>query len=99
MCRARSIVFFSDCRIRGTLCSILVLISSFGVLLGFMAGHYLEYSETPRFALMFPILYIAFYSFMPETPYYLMKTNRIEVRIFFLVFLSYLFRRTTVVGI
>lgn len=67
-------------RIRGTLCSILVLGSTGGVLLGFIAGHFLEYAETPQFALMFPILYIAFFSFFPETPYYLMKSNRMEVR-------------------
>lgn len=67
------------CRIRGTLCSILVLAASIGTLFGFAAGHYLDYAETPRFALMFPILFIAFFSFMPETPYYFMKINRIEV--------------------
>lgn len=66
-------------RIRGTLCSILVLGSTGGVLLGFVAGHFLEYAETPRFALMFPILFITFFSFMPETPYYLMKINCMEV--------------------
>ncbi|XP_031630517.1 facilitated trehalose transporter Tret1-like [Contarinia nasturtii] len=65
-------------RIRGTLCTILVLGSTGGVLLGFVAGHFLDYSETPRISLMFPILFIAFFSFMPETPYYLMKTNRME---------------------
>ncbi|XP_055317544.1 facilitated trehalose transporter Tret1-like [Sitodiplosis mosellana] len=68
----------SEDRIRGTLCTILVLGSTGGVLLGFVAGHFLEYAETPRIALMFPILYIALFSFMPETPYYLMKTNRME---------------------
>lgn len=79
------ISFFVDVcyRIRGTLCTILVLGSTGGVLLGFIAGHFLEYAEAPRFALIFPILYIAFFSFMPETPYYLMKTNRMEVRLTF----------------
>ena len=90
------ISFFVDVcyRIRGTLCTILVLGSTGGVLLGFIAGHFLEYAEAPRFALIFPILYIAFFSFMPETPYYLMKTNRMEVRLTFtcsLIFSSTVF--------
>lgn len=59
-----------------------MLASSGGVLLGFLAGHYLSYEETPRIALVFPILFVAFFSFMPETPYYLMKTNHMEVGLF-----------------
>lgn len=66
-------------RVRGRLCTVLVLASSGGTLLGFMAGHFLEYAETPRFSLLFSVLFIATFSFMPETPYYLMKTNRMEV--------------------
>lgn len=51
-------------------------------MLGFIAGHFLEYHETPRISLIFPILFFALFSLMPETPYYLIKTNRLKVRIY-----------------
>lgn len=60
-----------------------MLASSGGALLGFLAGHYLSYEEIPRISLVFPILFVAFFSFMPETPYYLMKINQMEVRLGF----------------
>lgn len=66
-------------RIRGTLCSLVVLGSSFGMLLGFAAGHYLDYNDTPRIALVIPILFLALFSLMPETPHFLARTNRLEV--------------------
>lgn len=64
--------------IRGTLCTILVLASNGGVLLGFIFGHFLAYEQTPRISIIFPILFLIFYSFMPETPYYLMHSNRLK---------------------
>lgn len=75
-------------RIRGTLNTILVVATSGGTLIGFIAGHFLGYAEAPRLFLLFPILFIVSYSFMPETPYYLMKINRVKVRLKFMLFLS-----------
>lgn len=66
-------------RIRGTLNTMLVVATSGGTLIGFIAGHFLEYFSALRIFLLFPVLFIVSYSFMPETPYYLMKINRIEV--------------------
>lgn len=65
-------------RCRGALSSLLVLMSNFGILLGFAAGHFLSYEAVPRFFMIISILFIAIYSFMPETPYYLIKINEIE---------------------
>lgn len=66
-------------RVRGTLNTILVVATSGGTLIGLLAGHFLGYAEAPRIFLLFPVLFIVLYSFMPETPYYLMKINRMEV--------------------
>lgn len=66
-------------RVRGTLNTMLVVATSGGTLIGLLAGHFLGYVEAPRYFLLFPVLFIVLYSFMPETPYYLMKINRMEV--------------------
>lgn len=48
-------------------------------MIGFKAGHFLNYDLGPWFCLSFPVLFFVLYSFMHETPYYLMKNNRVEV--------------------
>lgn len=65
--------------VRGTLSTILVVASSGGAFLGFLAGHLLPYELGPWISLAFPIAFLCTYSFMPETPYFLMKSNRMEV--------------------
>lgn len=55
-----------------------MLCSCGGVVLGFVAGHYLDYHEIPLITMIFPITFFVLYSLMPETPYYLMKINRLE---------------------
>lgn len=71
--------FFAFRRVRGTLNTMLVVATSGGTLIGLLAGHFLAYATAPRIFLLFPILFIVSCSFMPETPYYLMKVNRMEV--------------------
>lgn len=56
----------------------MVVGSAGGVLIGFIAGDILSYEMGPWFCLSFPVLFFVLYSFMPETPYYLAKTNRME---------------------
>lgn len=73
------ISFFCICSVRGTLNTILVVATSGGTLLGLLAGHFLGYAVAPRLFLLFPVVFIVTCSFMPETPYYLMKVNRMEV--------------------
>lgn len=66
-------------RSRGGLGVLLVLQGNAGALIGFVIGHFLPYELGLWLCLLFPALFLAFYSFMPETPNYLIKTNRIEV--------------------
>lgn len=76
-----SVFILSVRRIRGQLNTILVVATSGGTFVGFVAGQFMDYADAPRIFLIFPVLFIVLCSFMPETPYYLMKTNRIEVYI------------------
>lgn len=72
--------------IRGTLSTILVVASSGGALLGFSAGNLLPYEFGPWLSLIFPILFLITYAFMPETPYFLMKSDRMEVCLLLIVY-------------
>lgn len=73
------IFLFSFHRSRGGLGVLLVLQGNAGSLLGFVIAHFLNYDLGLWLCLLFPALFLAMYSFMPETPSYLMKTNRMEV--------------------
>lgn len=48
-------------------------------MVGYITGHFLEYETGAWVCLSFSVLFFVLYSFMPETPYYLMKTARIKV--------------------
>lgn len=65
--------------IRGALGTILVIAFSGGEMVGYITGHFLAYETGAWLCLSFSVLFLVLYSFMPETPYYLMKTTRIKV--------------------
>ncbi|XP_055545655.1 facilitated trehalose transporter Tret1-like isoform X2 [Wyeomyia smithii] len=65
----------SEDRIRGMLASTLVLSCNFGILLVYILGNYLPYATIPWIMLLFPIAFIASFSFIPDTPFYLMRKN------------------------
>lgn len=65
--------------IRGSLGTILVMAFSGGEMVGYITGHFLAYDTGAWVCLSFAVLFFVLYSFMPETPYYLMKTARIKV--------------------
>lgn len=65
--------------IRGTLSTILVIANYGGALIGIAVGYFITYELGLWLSMLFPILFFALYAFMPETPYYLMKSNRMEV--------------------
>lgn len=66
--------------IRGTLGSIFVLSSNLGILLGFVMGYTLQYETLPLILMAGNILYLSGVIFLPETPQYLLRVGRIEVR-------------------
>lgn len=74
--------FFRGFRIRGALGSLVTLAGNVGVLFGFIAGNYLSYEAVPKVHLILPIIFLVFYFFFPESPWYLIKQNKLEVRVY-----------------
>lgn len=64
---------------RGRLGVLLVLQANVGSLIGFVIAHFLSYEVGLWLCLLFPALFLVLYSIMPDTPYYLMQANRMEV--------------------
>ncbi|EAT41204.1 AAEL007139-PA [Aedes aegypti] len=68
----------AHCKLRGMLGSVLVISLNVGILLGFVLGNSLSYFTVPIVMLVAPILFVVSTCFLPETPYCLLKQNRIE---------------------
>ncbi|XP_006617438.1 facilitated trehalose transporter Tret1-like [Apis dorsata] len=64
--------------IRGMLGSLLVFILNGGILLAYIIGAILSYRWFAIAMLIFPLFYIALFVFVPETPVYLIRRNRID---------------------
>lgn len=62
--------------IRGELGSYLILFLSAGNLIVFFAGTYLSFFQVPMVMMVFPILYLATVSFLPDSPPSLMARNK-----------------------
>ncbi|XP_055585148.1 facilitated trehalose transporter Tret1-2 homolog [Uranotaenia lowii] len=62
-------------RIRGFLGSTLVLTNNLGILVMYVLGDLLAYEMVPYVVLPLPLIFMLWFSFIPETPFYLMKTN------------------------
>ncbi|KAK0178814.1 hypothetical protein PV327_007662 [Microctonus hyperodae] len=63
--------------IRGFLGSFLLFSINIGILLGYTIGATLSYQFSAIFGLTIPVIFIAFFVFMPETPIFLVRNNRI----------------------
>lgn len=63
-------------RVRGSLGSIMIFAINIGILLAFIAGTYLSYFVVASIMFFLPIVYIICFSFLPETPQFLIKQNR-----------------------
>lgn len=50
-----------------------------GVLSGFIGGTILPYDLSPLIMCAIPIIFVCTFVFMPETPQYLLKRNKIKV--------------------
>ncbi|KOC68967.1 Facilitated trehalose transporter Tret1 [Habropoda laboriosa] len=63
--------------IRGMLGSLMVFLLNGGILLGYILGALVSYRLFSIVALLFPLFYVAFFLFVPETPVYLVRRNRL----------------------
>ncbi|XP_029035963.1 facilitated trehalose transporter Tret1-like [Osmia bicornis bicornis] len=64
--------------IRGMLGSLLVFLLNGGLLLGYILGAVLSYRVFTISMLVWPLLYILFFVFVPESPVYLLRRNRLD---------------------
>lgn len=58
----------------------MMLSANAGFLLSFVAGNYLKYHEIPFIGLAISIVYLLAFIFFPETPQFLLKSKKEEVR-------------------
>ncbi|KAL9706870.1 hypothetical protein quinque_010388 [Culex quinquefasciatus] len=68
----------ADRKIRGALGSLTILHINFGVLASYTAGTYLPYYRIPPIMLILPVAYLTLVSFLPETPYCLLRKGRVD---------------------
>lgn len=62
--------------VRGALGSLLVFAGNLGFLVAFVLGNYLTYAMSPIVLLACPVLFVACFAFMPESPVYLVQCGR-----------------------
>lgn len=63
--------------IRGTAGSFLVLFLNIGFLFSFIIGPLISFNLFAIVCLILPLIFLAFFVFMPETPVYLIRKNKI----------------------
>uniref|UniRef100_A0A182PJS1 Major facilitator superfamily (MFS) profile domain-containing protein n=1 Tax=Anopheles epiroticus TaxID=199890 RepID=A0A182PJS1_9DIPT len=62
---------------RGTLSSLLVLSCCLGVVFAYLAGALLHYHTIPWVSVCFPVLFLATFCFLPESPTHLAKVQKL----------------------
>lgn len=68
-------------RVRGLLGAIISASQYIGILIAYIVGATVPYEIVPYCMLVLPVIYIATIIFIPETPVFLLKTNRRKVSI------------------
>ncbi|CAH1397356.1 unnamed protein product [Nezara viridula] len=68
----------AESRIRGRLVGMYQVIGSLGTIYSFSLGPYLEYDTFVFACLPLPIIFTIIWMFVPETPYYLLMTERVD---------------------
>uniref|UniRef100_A0A182JVW4 Major facilitator superfamily (MFS) profile domain-containing protein n=1 Tax=Anopheles christyi TaxID=43041 RepID=A0A182JVW4_9DIPT len=66
----------ADKKIRGTLGSLTIIFINIGLVFIYAAGNYLPYDVIPKIMLVAPVGFIVLVSFLPETPYCLLRKGR-----------------------
>ncbi len=69
---------FSLLSIRGKLGSFVSLSINLGILLGFVAGHYLSFFTVPKYALGLSVLSFITMIFFPESPMFLLRKSKLD---------------------
>ncbi|KAG5879463.1 hypothetical protein JTB14_025129 [Gonioctena quinquepunctata] len=69
----------AESKIRGFLSSVVYLMMLVGFVIVYSIGPYLPFFSTPVFATLVLIIQISIFSFMPESPYYLLFQNKQEL--------------------
>lgn len=64
--------------IRGMLGSLVVLVVNLGILIGFILGGFLSYNTCNICIAVLPVIYLGSFLFLPETPVYLIRYNRLR---------------------
>lgn len=72
-------VYFSFQSIRGRLSSIIQLSRNTGILIAYIVGAVVDYELIPCIFVLFPLLYIICFAFLPNTPQHYLLKNRIQV--------------------
>lgn len=69
----------SDDGVRGTLGSTLVLSENVGMLMAYCIGNYFDFYAIPKFAILVTIICAISLYFLPESPLFLLKQNKLLV--------------------
>ncbi|XP_046813861.1 facilitated trehalose transporter Tret1-like [Vespa crabro] len=64
--------------IRGMLGSLVVLVVNFGILITYILGGFLSYNICNICIAVLPVIYLGSFLFLPETPVYLIRRNRLR---------------------
>uniref|UniRef100_A0A182STD7 Major facilitator superfamily (MFS) profile domain-containing protein n=1 Tax=Anopheles maculatus TaxID=74869 RepID=A0A182STD7_9DIPT len=67
----------ADKKIRGTLGSLTIIFINIGLVFIYTAGNYLPYYAIPKIMLVAPVAFLILVSFLPETPYCLLRKGRL----------------------
>lgn len=68
----------SQTKIRGSLGSFFILSTNLGMLLMYIAGCIFDYSMAPKVMLLLPATFFLLIAYLPETPIYLLRNNKLK---------------------
>ncbi|XP_037034690.1 facilitated trehalose transporter Tret1-like [Bradysia coprophila] len=79
VCIPLYITEISDSRIRGRLLLTCVSINNLGVLVAYTCGAFMAYENVPYVVIGVPAVFLILMAFLPETPYALLKEDKVEL--------------------
>jgi MFS family permease len=70
----------SDDKVRGRIGSIFAIAFNVGILVGYVTGSYLSYFQFPWVPIALITIFLIAFSFVAESPTYLLSKNKLTVR-------------------